>query len=106
MILAIFRVRTKGTPSDRMNEEYAHMLETLLALDGIREHKAFQSEDGEMLQYLEFEDEVALDRFRDHPEHLRIKKSAVADEFAWWDVRIATVDESYGVKAPRADVGR
>ncbi|MEM9459796.1 MAG: hypothetical protein AAGF11_36805 [Myxococcota bacterium] len=82
------------------------MLETLLALDGIREHKEFTSEDGELLQYLEFEDKAALDRFRDHPEHIRVKKSAVVDEFGWWDVRIATVDERYGVKAPRADVGR
>ena len=101
MILAIFRVRTKAPPSEQMTKEYTFMLETLLALDGIRTHKEFHSEDGELLQLLEFEDEAALNTFRDHPEHLRVKRGPVVDEFDWWDVKIATVSEAYGNEAPR-----
>ncbi|BAC92149.1 hypothetical protein [Gloeobacter violaceus] len=84
-----------------MEDAIAHLAGVLSAIDGFIAHRDYLAFDGEVLTLIEFASTPALDRWRDHPEHILAKLRDGQRTMASWTVEIGEVLERYDSAHPR-----
>ena len=88
MIIALFRSRLRPGVEPAYKELITNLVPIAQSIPGYIRHKAYVSEDGERVTIVEYENEDALQAWRQHPEHLAAKRIGIREFYKEYRVQI------------------
>jgi heme-degrading monooxygenase HmoA len=104
-LLVLFEIQPRADVDEGAYEAaFVRMLELVGTVPGFLGFKSFSGEDGTELAVARFEDDLALEVWREHPEHVLTRRRGREEFFETYDITIATVGRQYGWQ--RDGVGR
>ncbi len=79
----------------------ARMDQVVREIPGYLGAKGFTAEDGETVALVLFESTEALRRWRDHPEHLETQRRGRDEFYAYYQIRVCSVEREYDFDVQR-----
>jgi heme-degrading monooxygenase HmoA len=95
MILALFAFRLRPEAQAEFEPTVARMTELVRTIPGFISMDLFHADDGRMLAVPRFESEEALEKWRNHPEHLAAQKKGRDAFFEDYWIDVCSTIRSY-----------
>ena len=96
MEVVLFKIRTRDDVDvAEYGAAFLRMMELVQTIPGYVSFDGYTGEDGSELAVAMFEDEGAIEAWRDQPEHVATRKRGKEEFFASYDITIATVSRRY-----------
>lgn len=101
MEVVLFHIRTReDIDVGEYERAFARMLECVSEISGFVSIQGFAGEDGSELAVALFEDAAAIEQWRIHPEHARMRERGRDEFFETYEIRIATSWKHYSWARP------
>ncbi len=95
-VVVLFHVHTRdGVDEAAYEADFVRMLGLAGDVPGFLGFDAFAGEDGSELALVRFEDEAAVSRWREHPEHVLTRERGRVEFFDRYDITVAEVTRQY-----------
>jgi heme-degrading monooxygenase HmoA len=91
MVVVVFRSRLSAEAGDDYSEMAAEMLATAKEMPGFVEFKSFQSDDGERVSLVYWQDHGTMAAWRKHPRHRVAQNSGRSKWYASYRIEIADI---------------
>ncbi|KQS98778.1 antibiotic biosynthesis monooxygenase family protein [Cellulomonas sp. Leaf395] len=96
MLVVLFEIRARADVDEAAYEQaFVHMLELVQDIPGFLSFSSYTSSDGAELAVARFEDDVALARWREQPDHVLTRRRGREEFFEAYDITVATVGRQY-----------
>jgi heme-degrading monooxygenase HmoA len=90
-VLTVFRSRLRPDHTETYEVWATRMEDLATGQPGFLEFKTFESEDGERLSLIVFEDQESQANWRNHPEHRAAQELGRRDFYADYDIAVCEV---------------
>lgn len=106
VVTAILRFRINPVSLESFGEKNERddnsMIDLIKTIPGYIGYREFFSDDGEGIKLVQFSDVNGLDAWRDHPDHVFLKKEYLKEgHITSYEVSIFENGENYNMKCPR-----
>jgi heme-degrading monooxygenase HmoA len=91
MIVVVFRSSLSAEAGDDYSEMAAEMLATAKEMPGFVEFKSFQSDDGERVSLVYWQDHETMAAWRNHPRHRVAQHSGRSKWYASFRLEVADI---------------
>ena len=91
-LAVIFTNRQVPGHHNEYDRAATHMVELAQTIDGYLGIESVRSDDGVGITVSYWRDHAAIERWRSHPDHLDAQASGRSDWYAWYELRVATVE--------------
>jgi heme-degrading monooxygenase HmoA len=91
MVVVVFRSRLSAEAGDDYSEMAAEMLATAKEMPGFVEFKSFQSDDGERVSLVYWQDHETMAAWRNHPRHRIAQQSGRSKWYASFRLEVADI---------------
>ena len=91
--------RAAGNEAD-YDRTAARMVELAQQIDGYLGIESVRGDDGTGITVSYWRDHDAIERWRTHPEHLDAQASGRGDWYAWYELRVASVERASSYVRP------
>ena len=91
--------RAAGNEAD-YDRAAARMVELAQQIDGYLGIESVRGDDGTGITVSYWRDADAIAEWRAHPEHLDAQASGRSEWYAWYELRVATVDRAHSYTRP------
>ena len=92
----------RQAPGNRIEYDHAasRMVELAQTIDGYLGIESVRSADGTGITVSNWRDHAAIERWRSHPEHLDAQAKGRSNWYAWYELRVATVERASSYVQP------
>lgn len=92
----------RQVPGDHLDYDRTagRMVELAQTIDGYLGIESVRGDDGTGVTVSYWRDHDAIERWRSHPEHLDAQASGRDDWYAWYELRVATVERASSYVRP------
>ena len=84
MVVVIFRSRLREDAGPDYERTAERMLELARTMPGFVSFRHYAAPDGERVSLVEFEDDAAVRRWHEHPEHREAQRRGRSDWYDWY----------------------
>jgi heme-degrading monooxygenase HmoA len=96
MLVVLFKIRARSDVDTAEYESaFVHMLNRVAEIEGFVSFESYTGADGTELAIAQFEDDIALARWREEPEHVVTRRRGHEEFFDAYDITVATVGRHY-----------